>query len=144
MVEKRYLLTIATFVLLYPYVAHAQAEPGTVHRRTYTYPETSQRGPTTGFSIGMNPGLGNSYNYSYILSVTPGSAADAAGLMVGDTILAVDGRDVREGALFPVKVAGTRYVILVRRGDEEVELVFTYPQIEEVPRREGTNAAPPE
>jgi C-terminal processing protease CtpA/Prc len=135
---KLALLAIAAFLLVHPCTANGQANPATV--RTTTYPSPSGRGPGWGFSIAMRPGPGNSYTYSFVASVTSGSAAERAGLMVGDTIIAVDGRDVRLGPLFPVRVAGTRYVILVRRGTEELELTYIYPEAEQSPRREGPDA----
>ena len=133
---KLYLLALATTVLLHPCVAHAQPNSAGVRTHTYTYPDTPHRGPNWGFTIAMSPGPGNSYNYSYVRSVVTGSAAQEAGLMVGDTIVAVDGRDVRAAVLFPVQAAGMRYVILVRRGAEELELIYTFPKTEESPRRE--------
>lgn len=139
---KPYLLALAATVLLHPCLAHAQPNAGNVRTRTYSHPDTPHRGPAWGFTIAMRPGPGNSYNYSVVRSVDPGSAAEAAGLMVGDTIVAIDGRDVREGVLFPVQVAGMRYVILVRRGAEELELVYTFPRAEETPRREDGSAPP--
>ncbi len=132
---KRCLLAAASILVL-PHTVHAQQAT-----QTYAYPSPPARGVSTGFSITMNPGPGNTYTYPIVWSVTPGSAAEAAGLMVGDTIISVDGRDMREDTFFPTKVAGTRYVMLVRRGDEEIELAYTYPQVEN-PRPEGA-ATPP-
>ena len=132
------LLAIAAFVLVHPCTADGQANPPTA--RTTTFPSPARTGPGLGFSTAMRPGPGNSYTYSFIASVVSGSAAEQAGLMVGDTIIAVDGRDVRLAPMFPVKVAGTRYVILVRRGTEELELTYIYPGAEQTPRREGPHA----
>ncbi|MFL5384174.1 MAG: PDZ domain-containing protein [Longimicrobiaceae bacterium] len=57
--------------------------------------------------------------------VDPGSPAAAARLRVGDAIVAVNGVDSREGPLFPRIEAGVRYVLRIRRGDEERELALT-------------------
>lgn len=141
--KASHLMAAAALLLLHPGAAHAQPSPGTATEHTYTYPQAPRRGPGWGFATGMRPGPGNSYNYPYVRTVISGSAAEAAGLMVGDTIISVDGRDMRYGPFFPVQVAGTRYVMLVRRGTEEIELVYTFPKLEEAPR-EGTPAAPPE
>jgi S1-C subfamily serine protease len=92
----------------------------------------------------MRPGPGNVYTHPYVWLVIPGSAAEAAGLMVGDTILSIDGRDARYGIAFPVQVAGTRYVILVRRGAEELELTYVFPAANDTPVAERSTAAPPE
>lgn len=132
---KLHLLALAAFLLVHPSVVESQANPGT--ERTITFPSAPQSGPGRGFSTAMRPGPGNSITHSFVDSVASGSAAERAGLMVGDTIIAVDGRDVRMAPLFPVKVAGTRYVILVRRGTEELELTYIYPEAEQTPRREG-------
>lgn len=132
------LLAIAAFLLVHPCTADGQANPPTT--RTTTYPSPPGSGPGRGFTTRMRPGPGNAYTYSFVDSVASGSAAERAGLMVGDTIIAVDGRDVRAAPLFPVKVAGTRYVILVRRGTEELELTYIYPGAEQTPRREGPHS----
>lgn len=93
----------------------------------------------------MRPGPGNDpYVYPMIDSVASGSAADKAGMMVGDSVISIDGRDMRFHPFFPVQVAGTRYVILVRRGSEELELVFIYPGVQAAPPTETPAAAPPE
>ena len=128
------LLAVAAFLLVRPCTASGQANPPTA--RTTTYPSPARTGPGLGFTTAMRPGPGNSYTYSFVDSVASGSAAERAGLMVGDTIIAVDGRDVRMAPLFPVNVAGTRYVILVRRSTEELELTYIYPGADESPRRE--------
>jgi S1-C subfamily serine protease len=140
-ITKPSFVAFATVFLLHSGVAYAQPETGV---REYRFPNVEQRTPVTGFTFGMRPGQGNSYTYPFVESIVPGSAAEAAGLMVGDTIISVDGRDMLHGQLFPVKVPGTRYVMLVRRGSEEMEIVYTYPQVEQAPKREDAAAAPPE
>ncbi len=73
----------------------------------------------------MNPGPHNEYTYPYITGVKADSPAARVGLVVGDTILAVDGRDGRNAALFPADSAGTRHVIRVAHGTVR-ELVYFY------------------
>jgi S1-C subfamily serine protease len=81
-----------------------------------------------GYTIAMFPGPGNAYTYPIVTGVTSGSNAERAGLAVGDTLIAVNDHDLREaGPAFPVREAGTRYVIRVRRGGEEKELVYIFP-----------------
>lgn len=139
-----YLLALAGLLMLSPSVAHAQANSANTHTRTRTYtnPEASSRGPRWGFSTTMYPGPGNAYTHPVVRSVVSGSAAEAAGLMVGDTIVSVDGRDMRDSPFFPQQVPGTRYVMLVRRGNEEVELTYTYPQADASPQGEGETRRP--
>jgi S1-C subfamily serine protease len=79
-----------------------------------------------GFSFGMTPGRGNAYGYPYVRTVSKGSNAERAGLAVGDTILTIDGRDARQGRLFPEARPGARYVVRVRRNGEERELTYTF------------------
>lgn len=142
MKTKSYLLAIATLLLLHPVVAHGQPGSGTVRQHTFERPQAAQRGPDLGFTFAVRPGPGNVYTHPIVRSITSGSAAAAAGLMVGDTIVSVDGRDMRYETFFPVKVAGTRYVMLVRRGDEEIELTYTYPQADARPQHEGETRRP--
>lgn len=139
MSAKLYLLVIAP-ILLHAHVAHAQPSSGAVHEYRVPDEEISSRPPPLGFLFGVRPGPGNAYGYPDVRTVVSGSAADAAGLKVGDVIVAVDGRDMRYEDFFPVTVAGTRYVMLVRRGEEELELVYTYPRTEPNTQQE-TSAA---
>lgn len=137
---KAYLLAIA-IVLLHPCVGQAQPGSPEVHSVTFPGVEVPPQGPASGFLIMFRPGPGNAYTHPIVRSVVAGSAADAAGLKVGDVIVAVDGRDMRYEQLFPVEVAGTRYVMLVRRGEEELELVYTYPRKQQSTQQDTSTAA---
>jgi len=96
--------------------------------RVWTNPALANRGPGWDFDIGMNPGPNHEYGYVYVARLEPGNAAHRAGLLVGDTILTVDGRDTRRAEpLFPREVPGTRYVLRIKRGEEEREIVYIYP-----------------
>lgn len=141
---KSCLLVVAAILFLRADAAHAQPSSGTVRERTYANPEASTREPRWGFATGMRPGPGNAYTHPYVWLVVPGSAAETAGLMVGDTILSIDGRDIRYGPFFLVEVPGTRYVMLVRRGTEELELTYIFPAAKDTPPAERPAAAPPE
>lgn len=57
-----------------------------------------------------------------ISRVRSGGPADEAGLLVGDVLLSIDGRDTRKGGTFRGATPGHRYVLRVKRGDEEKEL----------------------
>jgi C-terminal processing protease CtpA/Prc len=61
--------------------------------------------------------------YPRVESVEPGSPAEAAGLVRGDTILAYNGRDVRSAIVMnKLLTPGARVVIRVRRAGEEQEI----------------------
>jgi serine protease Do len=59
-----------------------------------------------------------------VSAVEPGSPAAQAGLRVGDAILELNGVDTRGTPLFAVQEPGTRYVLRIRRGDEEREVTL--------------------
>lgn len=87
---------------------------------------------TFGFAWGMStrPGDGGTiiFGHPYVTMVVPETNAARAGLVAGDTILTVNGRDTRQPPLFPVRRAGTEYLLLVRRGGEERELTYVFPE----------------
>jgi S1-C subfamily serine protease len=58
----------------------------------------------------------------FVAAVSPASPADAAGFMVDDVVLSIDGRDSLERPLFPGLAPGRAYTVRVKRGDEEREL----------------------
>ncbi len=58
----------------------------------------------------------------FVASVSPQSPAAAAGFMVDDVVLSIDGRDSLERPLFPGLAPGRAYTVRVKRGDEEREL----------------------
>ena len=62
-----------------------------------------------------------------VTSIAPGSPAAKAGLELGDVILAVDGIDaetVDAGAAMWSFFVGAKYVLRIRRGDEDREIVI--------------------
>lgn len=73
--------------------------------------------------------------------VETGSPAAAAGLRVGDAILSLNGADSRDGPLFSRVEPGTRYVVRIRRGDEERELTLTVAPPAAVAMTSGGRAA---
>jgi S1-C subfamily serine protease len=58
----------------------------------------------------------------FVAVVSPESPAAAAGFMVDDVVLSIDGRDSLERPLFPGLAPGRAYTVRVKRGDEEREL----------------------
>jgi S1-C subfamily serine protease len=122
-----YVLALAAMMMV-PGLAAAQAERASSDRQTATNPRGTVRPPVWGFTVGMRPGPNNAYTHPYVHTVVEGSNAERAGLQVDDVILSVNGRDASQPPLFPVREAGTRYTLRVRRGQEELELVFIYPE----------------
>ena len=125
------LRTLAPFLAaatLLPAAARAQAAPPASRSMVHQLP--AGHAPF-GFGWAVTPrrlpdgSLG--FDYPVIRQVTEGSAAARAGLAVGDTLLAVNGRDARLPPIFPDRTAGVRYVLRVRRGGEERELTYIYP-----------------
>jgi S1-C subfamily serine protease len=113
---------------LIPAGARAQTAPGAT--RTMVHQLPAGHAPLGfGWAVTPRPRPDGSLGYSYpvIREVTEGSAAARAGLAVGDTLLTVNGRDARLPPFFPNRTAGVRYVLRVRRGDEERELTYVYP-----------------
>jgi hypothetical protein len=60
--------------------------------------------------------------HAQVVSIAPGSPAEAAGLMVGDVILTANGVDTRTARLMPDRTPGARYAFHIRRGAEEMDL----------------------
>lgn len=139
----RYRFILAAACAVHPTFAGAQVQPpaGVDPSRVHVWrnPALDNRGPGWDFDFGMKPGPNHEYGYVYVARVEPGNAADRAGLIAGDTILTVDGRDTRQPPLFPRRVPGTRYVLRIKRGDEEREVVYIYP---EPPAAQPARSAP--
>lgn len=90
--------------------------------------------------IGITPGtmtqqMAQQYRYSvtegvFVYSVEPGSAADKAGLKMGDVILKIDGREIKDTAdLTAAKKsysAGDTATFTIYRGGETTEVLLTF------------------
>lgn len=63
--------------------------------------------------------------YPVIVRVRPGSPADSAGLMAGDTLVAYDGEDITRNRVLLAPPAGTQVTVRYRRGGIEREVVLT-------------------
>lgn len=98
-------------------------------------PNAARNGPPTGVSLGFKGfGRGGLSEYPTVVRLASGGSGERAGLMVGDTIRAVNGRDARQIPVFPNRVPGARYVVRIRRGGEDREVTLVLP---------ATPAAPP-
>jgi hypothetical protein len=81
-----------------------------------------------GGTVEMGPdGQHRLTDYPIVTRVDSGSVSAAAGLKLGDVLLSVNGKDGREAQLFRRKHGETRWIIRVRRGEEEKELVMEVP-----------------
>jgi S1-C subfamily serine protease len=131
-------LALAAGLALHPAQVQAQAdtsstragEPRAGFRRN---PDGARNGPSTGISMGFSRSRGVA-GYPHVLALAPGGSGERSGLMVGDTIRSVNGRDARQAPVFPNRVPGARYVLRVRRDGEEREVILVLP---------ATPAAPP-
>lgn len=59
-----------------------------------------------------------------VTEVRDNSAAARAGVIVGDTLVAIDGRDPRIGRMFADMVPGERYTFTIHRAGQELSLVI--------------------
>lgn len=139
---QRILLAVATTAMLAvsaPTVSNGQIAP--IPRPTPSADSARTRtAGFTGFTISGSFTMGANHSvemsYPVIRDVRADSPAAGAGLVSGDVILEVKGVDARkEGALFPT--VGERYVMRIRRGDAEREVVLT-----PVPKPSKTGARP--
>jgi S1-C subfamily serine protease len=132
----RYLvLPLAAAVFSAPGVARAQ-QPG---ESAVTTVVVNRAPPPLGFVFKIEGTYGAPYPYPEITTVVPGSNAARAGLMVGDTLVSVNGHDLRQPALlFPDRAPGTKYVMRIRRGGEDLELIYSYPALPAAPPPQGT------
>lgn len=114
---------------------HAQtAPPATGGAAQAGERHVARRAPSggpLGFNFGTGPvsilpgGALRAANPPTVRLVVAGSNAQRAGLMVGDSIVTVNGHDAREIAVFHDRRPGTRYVLRVRRGGEDRVIAFT-------------------
>jgi S1-C subfamily serine protease len=86
--------------------------------------------------------LENGDNGAQIVEVIPGSAADRAGLKVGDTIVSVTGKAIPDTAALVTTVgrhkAGDEIAMQVKRGEESLRIKVTLGRRPGVRERPGT------
>jgi S1-C subfamily serine protease len=66
-------------------------------------------------------------NLPKVIRVDSGSVAARGGFRLGDELVSVNGRDVREPRPFRLQPGEVRWVVRIRRGEEEKELVMEVP-----------------
>lgn len=104
----------AAAVLVVAEHGHAQDAPAQT-MGPVVYPRRTPPPVYWGFGY-MQAGTQAGREYPVVSSVEPNSPGSDAGLAVGDTIVAVDGRDTREpGPMFRDLHPGSRYSVRLRR-----------------------------
>lgn len=68
------------------------------------------------------PSVGDAY--PEVVVVRPCSPAALAGVMVGDRLVTVDGRDAKDSPAFGDSKPGTVHRVVLRRGDDVLEVTF--------------------
>jgi S1-C subfamily serine protease len=136
--------------LLVTVAAKAPAQPGTiVQTPTGTIERTATGGifhsevksplglyTYDGVLVVGSDGRWQGAEYPIVIRLDSGSVAERAGLKINDVILSVNGNDARTGnRAFHLRPGETRFVLRIRRGDEEMELLM-----ERAPRHQA--AAP--
>lgn len=91
-------------------------------------PAVAQDAPDPGFGYSglawSFPPLSVGDAYPEVVFVRPCSPAALAGIMVGDTLVAVDGRDAKDVPVFGGSRPGTDHRVVLRRGDDMLEVTF--------------------
>jgi S1-C subfamily serine protease len=80
-------------------------------------------------------------DYPIVSRVDSGSVSARAGFKLGDVLLTVNGRDVRDARPFRLQRGEEHWVVRVRRGTEEMELTMEVPP--SMRRGRAPSAAPP-
>lgn len=138
-------LALGTCLALHPSDARAQdaTAPEMRSRTTVRNPNANRSGPRTGVSLGFSGfSPGRLKEFPTVRALTSGGSGERAGLMVGDTIRTVNGRDARQLPVFPNRAPGARYVLRIRRGGEDREVTMVLPNTPPTPTTSATPAAP--
>jgi S1-C subfamily serine protease len=103
--------------------------PGVARAQTYINPAPSPTGMLYGGAgVEMRPnGQWGLADYPTVSRVDSGSVSARAGFQVGDVLLSVNGRDVRDARPFRLAPGEVHWVVRIRRGTEEKELTMELP-----------------
>jgi C-terminal processing protease CtpA/Prc len=115
--------------MVYPLTACASAHetPASGARDAQDFPPAPQSGYTGLYfhtSVTVGPDDRYTPGYPSVDHMDAGSPAEKAGLSKGDLILEVNGIDSRKPGSLAFS-AGGKYVLRIRRGEEELEIVLT-------------------
>lgn len=122
--------------------AAAVADTPRVHRSNVK----SRNGMYWGGVLTVQPdGRWSMVDYPVVTRVDSGSVAEQAGIRLHDVIVAVNGRDPRDGqSAFQRRPGEAQEVLRIQRGMEEKEIVIPYPPTPGASDRAGpAGAAPP-
>jgi hypothetical protein len=139
-------LALGACMALHPAHGRAQSDSREPMRSSVRRNPNASRLPSTGIALGFagferSPdGSYHTTHYPAVTGLAKGGSGERAGLMVGDTIRTVNGRDARLAPIFPNRVPGARYVVRVRRGGEDREVVLVLPA---TPAAPAAPTAPP-
>lgn len=126
----------AACAVLLPAHVHAQVDTTQMSRSiTRRNPGSPRNGPTVGISLGF-VGFGQAgqlADYPTVVGLLKGGPGERAGLVVGDTLRTVNGRDARQPPVFPNRAPGARYVLRIRRRGEDREIVMVIPNTSSAP-----------
>jgi C-terminal processing protease CtpA/Prc len=137
-------LAMAAMLAALPLSAQATSAADTprVHRSNVK----SRNGMYWGGVLTVQPdGRWSMVDYPVVTRIDSGSVAEQAGIRLHDVIVAVNGRDPREGqSAFRRRPGEAQEVLRIQRGMEEKEIVIPYPPAPDASDRAGSaGAAPP-
>lgn len=119
----RWIMTVAVLTALVTNADYVAAQQSTTA-------EAASQVTSLGFSYSgggvdvASDGSIRSLEFPVVRRIHPGSNAQRAGLMAGDTIVSVNGRNAKVRPLFDNRRPGTRIVMRIRRNGEEREVSF--------------------
>ena len=129
-------LILAMAALIMPSASGRRRRPTPWPGRASSAPRSPRSPTTSAASRSSTPGVGVA-----VRAVIPGSAAEEAGLKVGDVITAVDGTRIDGPARYVAKLgrrkAGERAEIAIVRGGKEQSMAVT---LKARPREQGNDA----
>lgn len=103
--------------------ASASAAPPAPSAQTQARRPQAYAGLEIRFQVSVGPDQVANPSYPVVKTVAPGSPAHEAGMLAGDVITEVNGRDSREPRALWFQ-PGVRYTLRIRTGDQERETVL--------------------